>query len=262
MKPFSILRFGPGTEDVRKALLEDANGEDAIEISNPYFSATVRCLSVDHPAVPHGLEDGIIALYTDTETYEQYGDLVRMKLAYEHKEHEAGPRVLDCLDRGGFEYVAPVDLNVRTSPDREKEGFPRIVEALQGTVWSTAVRKKTLQEVAREQEEEGGESAVAVDEKEPVSSDDAVKEESIEVAESPEKDVSQTLGLQIPEPSTEAEESPDMRQLEQLMGQVSKLRTEAQSGSMSDDRRRERAAEAATLLLGLMGDDDGESDDE
>jgi hypothetical protein len=71
-------------------------------------------------------------------------------------EQEYSKRILWCLDRG-YEYVE-VDLSAegqRTGHDeRDKEGFARIIEAIQGTVWSSAVMKKQS-DVASQQEEQG-----------------------------------------------------------------------------------------------------------
>ena len=58
-----------------------------------------------------------------------------------HHEQEYTKRVLWCLDRG-YEYIE-VDLSPTGHEDRDKESFPRAIEAMQGTVWSSAVMRKT-----------------------------------------------------------------------------------------------------------------------
>ena len=68
----------------------------------------------------------------------------KKELTKKEIEHVYSQRVLWCLDRG-YEYVE-ADLSahgVSTGFDeREKDGFARIIEAFQGTVWSSALMHK------------------------------------------------------------------------------------------------------------------------
>jgi hypothetical protein len=62
----------------------------------------------------------------------------------QNHEAEYSRRILWCLDHG-YEYVE-ADLSDdgqrRGHDDRDKEGFARIIEAIEGTVWSSAVMKQ------------------------------------------------------------------------------------------------------------------------
>jgi hypothetical protein len=85
------------------------------------------------------------------------------------KEYEAeyARRILWCLDRG-YEYVE-VDLSpegVTVGHDvRDKEGFARVVEAVCGTVWSSAVMGGDKQKELKEQFAQAQATAAAVDAK-------------------------------------------------------------------------------------------------
>jgi hypothetical protein len=110
---------------------------------------------------PSGL-DALAALHGTAEAQGKAGDLLRLcvvvtRTAREHQEartideDEYSRRILWCLDRG-YEYVE-VDLSedgvARGHDERDKEGFARVVEAIQTTVWSSAVmRPRRVQELA------------------------------------------------------------------------------------------------------------------
>jgi hypothetical protein len=68
-------------------------------------------------------------------------------------EQEYSRRVLWCLDRG-YEYVELLDLSeesISSGHDaRDKEGFPRVVEAISGTVWTSAVMEQNKQKLLKE----------------------------------------------------------------------------------------------------------------
>jgi hypothetical protein len=80
------------------------------------------------------------------------GVLHESELRGKNAEQEYSRRILWCLDRG-YEYVE-ADLSVagmaKGHDVRDKDGFARIVEAISGTVWSSAVmaatKKKQLQQ--------------------------------------------------------------------------------------------------------------------
>jgi hypothetical protein len=80
------------------------------------------------------------------------GDLLRLCVAIrvggeqtEDDPEEYARRIHWCLDRG-YEYL-PVDLSPESltqgHAERDKEGFARLVEAVGGTMWSSAVLKKS-----------------------------------------------------------------------------------------------------------------------
>lgn len=203
-------------------------------------------------------------------------------------EQEYSKRILWCLDRG-YEYVE-VDLSAegqRTGHDeRDKEGFARIIEAIQGTVWSSAVMKKQS-DVASQQEEQGDnprESTLQdhdaqtpsqmVDnqptvEYEPPTSDLLVGG----IGEPPAEHLLSDDNYYLDEPATKEEaelrashinDAQAFQELELLMKEATRIRDMSRNGDLSDDDRRKRAADAATLMMGLMeqmGIDDTDGDD-
>jgi len=84
-------------------------------------------------------------------------------------DDEYSRRILWCLDRG-YEYVPSVDLSDLTKghDERDKEGFARIVEAIAGTVWSSAVMKpKQSQQLKASYAQEKQRQQESKEEKEP-----------------------------------------------------------------------------------------------
>jgi hypothetical protein len=118
--------------------------------------------AVEGSAPPPSALDALAALHGTAEAQGKAGDLLRLcvvvtRTAREHQEartideDEYSRRILWCLDRG-YEYVE-VDLSedgvARGHDERDKEGFARVVEAIQTTVWSSAVmRPRRVQDLA------------------------------------------------------------------------------------------------------------------
>jgi len=209
-------------------------------------------------------------------------------------EEEYSQSVLWCLDRG-YEYISSCDLSdegiARGHDDRDKEGFARIVEAIRSTVWSTAKQGSPVKVTAEEQTEE--------EEKKEPQNDDAVsqtketdemQEDSKESDGDQEAKARQVLLLQDAETDQSTEtgcldgnDNKDLAKLVQgkreevvnenffdqfegAMREAARIREMSQSGALTDEERRKRAGDAATLLMNLMGDmgfdDDDEDDDE
>jgi len=102
--------------------------------------------------------DSLDSVHEAVERSGAAGDLLRMCVGVRYggtrsgggngddarDEKEYSRRVLWCLDRG-YEYCE-VDLSSegqrRGHDERDKEGFARVVEALRGTVWSSAVMNR------------------------------------------------------------------------------------------------------------------------
>ena len=236
-----------------------------------------------HQHNPHSSSSSSSSSSSATDTC--FGDLLRLcvgvslgqhtpqELRGKDHEKEYTKRVLWCLDRG-YEYVE-VDLSQAGQgtghDDRDKEGFARVIEAIQGTVWSSAVMKARKERVqVSEAAEETKESADAVHE----------KEENTRY-EPPDPE---TIGrfLQVPEPTDDYLDEPKtqeesvvraaheqdakaFQELEALMKEATRIRDMSRNGDISDDDvRRTRAAEAATLMMGLMermGIDDTDDED-
>jgi len=164
---------------------------------------------------------------------------------------------------------------------REKDGFATVVEAIGGTVWSSAVMtdaKKKAQRNMRRCADAGG-------------SGDADATISTSTYVAPVSTVTSTpisldplptheKGLADPnpmfnnnEPQTQTEEEKKdetsaavMEDIEHIMKEAQRIREAAKGNDVSDDERRERAGNAADMLMGLLDqlgfddDDDGEGD--
>jgi hypothetical protein len=302
-----------------------------VQISNRYFSAHVALCPVvaeSNDAVLPSKEDGIVLVWTTddndlealTRVHDQAvatggGDLLRLcvaldddgssSVAYNNKtpkemEEDYSKRVLWCLDRG-YEYIPSCDLSEegvsRGHEDRDKEGFARLVEAIQGTVWSSAVmaskknRKNT--EVAQPEPREEASDQNAYEPPDPSkfsTTTIAVSSQTIESSEEV-REVKARQALLLEEGREEdyldgdevdaaatlqerREEFANERVFNEFEGAIkeaARIRDVSQSGQLSDEERRKRAGDAAVILMDLMGkmgyDDDEEgvedsSDDE
>ena len=297
--------------------------ESALAISNKYFSATValRTIHTDQDGGVALKEDGIVLVVENSQdnlnalnlVHDQAveaggGDLLRLCVMIDDGstrdtaktpkeiEEEYSKRVLWCLDRG-YEYVPMCDLSEegvsRGHDERDKEGFARLVEAIQGTVWSSAVmasktKKQTkplLTESPRDDEEP---EANAYEPPDPskltrLSTGIAI---SSETDDRREEKARQTLLMQASEEEGEylsdekvaaslqqkREELANERLFDQFEGAIreaSRIRDQSRAGDLSDEDRRKRAGDAAAILMDLMGkmgfdddeDDEVENDD-
>jgi hypothetical protein len=209
--------------------------------------------------------------------------------ANNHKSHqeEYSKRVLWCLDRG-YEYVE-VDLSeeglTRGFDVREKDGFARVVEAISGTVWSSAVMKgrggsdgcENSSKIVKEKRDGGtmannnhndihGQEQPRADPCFTVVSHDGgwCKEEIMQSAPSPtftEKAAKNQMNTSC---ANDNEDSV-LENIEQIMEEAKRIRMYSKIGSLSDEERKNRAGNAAEILLGLldqMGGFHDEDDDE
>jgi hypothetical protein len=220
-------------------------------------------------------------------------------------EEEYSRRILWCLDHG-YEYIQ-VDLSQSDWQtigfnERDKDGYARVIEAIETCMWRCHVMKTTTGTKTKMVEVE---SEKVVQEKD---DDDEEEEEQEEVDEQPtstvlhdaerekaamaslmdgilhndngnptsSKEGSVNLRNHHPQhqqqpqapPSRRHDEELAFHQLEQLLSEAKSIREASTSNSMSDEERRERAGDAALKLmdllehLGLDEDDDEEEDDE
>ena len=226
-------------------------------------------------------------------------------------EKEYSRRILWCLDRG-YEYVE-ADLSsaglLRGHAERDKEGFARIVEAIRGTVWSSAVmataKKNELKSSyaeakahAHEQPSLGVANLPAyeppnpsllgkIPDVGPSNPDDGERESRARQAILEQSGVNddqlldEMSGMEqenldpVNIPDSNSSEEDRRRRSEELeqervfndfegaLRQARSIREMSRSGTLSDDERRNRAGEAAVLLMDLMGKMGfGESDEE
>jgi Alpha and gamma adaptin binding protein p34 len=305
---------------------------NVVTISNRYFDAAVALVPVSSTTSPAGgKEDGILLVFDDAssldfntmaqvharaESLDQNGDLLRLCIGIctiattanttvtsKQQEEEYSRRVLWCLDHG-YEYVERVDLSAegiqQGHNDREKEKFARIIEAIQGTIWSTAKmhaqQKQQLKQSYRQTLENHDVSTTSSTYEPPpttllpltatttttttTSTDKQIDEEEEQakkalliqnpmttpmVPDNPYlKDVpssNQTLDKQ------EQDADHIMDSMEGALKEAQRIRELSQKGELTDDERRQRAGDAALVLMNLMNqmggmDDDDDNDDE
>ena len=278
-------------------------------LSNPN-SATSMSASFDAMETIH--DRAVVG----SDTGQPAGDLLRLcvgvvksrsgelSLSTKEYEQEYSRRVLWCLDRG-YEYVE-ADLSEEGlalgHDDRDKEGFARIVEAVSGTVWSSAVMEKRKQAELKESYAKDTVAAATATENQenlhtyeppdptklpPVVGieEDEERErkarESLLAADDDADDASNVKNdgqgpttnnndidpEAIAKRNEEREQERVMNALEGSLREASRLREMSKSGQLSDDERRKRAGDAAILLMDMMGqmglsDDDDDEGDE
>jgi hypothetical protein len=250
-------------------------------------------------------------------------------------EKEYSRRVLWCLDHG-FEYVE-VDLSEagkqQGHDERDKEGFARVVEALAGTVWTSAINKSrpithssslsknksisllgnyvasdqhstampsngetkidSLIESSRCDNNNDNDNSISVSSacssmhvstcpaahSQHYEAVNTLQETHVTVKENPNRPpgVRETESQHITDSLLDVEEVNDansahsrrqehiFNQFESTLQEAARIRELSKSGMMSNEERRERAGNAASLLMSLleqMGCDDDGSDDE
>lgn len=329
--------------------------EDGIVLA---FDATTKRSNLDLPMSLASSFDALASVHDRAVELGQAGDLLRLcvgitmtprhddadadadAMALREYEQEYSRRILWCLDRG-YEYVeADLSFHGRTKghDQRDKEGFARIIEAISGTVWSSAIMEKEqttklkqsyhetatqhnllqkdednkknddqeedqhhqyvppdpslltkkfpvegdalinsnggaatttkisdearleqarqalLRNSEKEQEEEGGIAGADVDDND---DDDAGQ-----AATTPQERDQQRATRK-----EQREQERKMDQLDSALKQASSIREMSRSGKLSDEERRRRAGDAATVLMNLMnsmgvGSDEDDTDTE
>ena len=225
------------------------------------------------------------------------GDLLRLcigvgkneTLSTKDYEQEYSRRVLWCLDRG-YEYVE-ADLSesgVTSGHDaRDKEGFARIVEALAGTVWSSAVMERRVQ-VKRinsnphDAADPAGSTGYTEESENTCSyepPDPSVLPPLLRIDEDMERerkarDTLFAADRSVDDETNEEQNYPDQNREEEIaqeralnalegsLREASRIRELSKTGQLSDDERRKRAGDAAMLLMDMMGQMDFESSDD
>uniref|UniRef100_A0A7S0CFD9 Uncharacterized protein n=1 Tax=Proboscia inermis TaxID=420281 RepID=A0A7S0CFD9_9STRA len=318
----------------KKSGVEDEKGsnKDMLHISNRYFNATVdvRLVSEEDSNV-ETKEDGIILAFDGSSSQfnelsfhhdrstkiHQCGDLLRLcvgvtrgteqqqQVNSKAYENEYSRRILWCLDNG-YEYIENCDISeggrLVGHDEREKEGFARVIEALAGTVWSSAVmhaKKKNglgmaagLLEAASKTNNNPAcrvtsnennckinslqpEISVAVvdnkNDKEGKERGEAIEskciqdEDAKEIIGFKEKDTLEYGNGIKNENNEKDEDSIDYDKLHTLIRDVNQIRQDSTTTNTSDEERRQRAGDAAIKLMGLLdviGLDDESESDE
>jgi hypothetical protein len=254
--------------------------------------------------------DTLQLVHQHAETMDKCGDLLRLcvgvcigdltpeELRGTNHEQEYSRRILWCLDHG-YEYVE-ADLSqegqLRGHGVRDKDGFARVVEAIEGTMWSSAVMsqsktnelkvgyqndKSALTLSSTTQEVSSNTDHVEVEEEEnPYQPPDPsmliermVQDDTISSAIDSRDVVGSlhTVGGETTEDRADfvqlrkdLESEKAFDEMEMMLREASRIREASKNGTMSDEERRERAGDAALRLINLMShlglDDDDEPD--
>jgi hypothetical protein len=251
--------------------------------------------------------DSLVVSHEHAERNDICGDLLRLCVGVclgdysseelrgiKNSQKEYSRRILWCLDRG-YEYIE-ADLSqegqAKGHDQRDKDGFARIVEAIQGTVWSSAVvgsaTSSTLKANYVSDKAAMEEVTVSVlDPKEetkenlyqppslftPMSSNNNETTISLGNETRDKVHVAATSTLVEPTkvgPSNMAQLRDDLEaeklfdKMEGFLKEATQIRAASKNGTMTDNERRERAGEAALALVNLMGQFgmDGDDDDD
>lgn len=279
---------------------------DILLIENKYFSATVRLLSMRTDQMKcdkswrednESIEDGIILVFPSathidslTEWHNRItsmvdcGDNIRLCISTvfgsgccddvtsKQEEEIYSQRVLWCLDRG-YEYIE-VDLTTEGLKDgfekREKDGFARVVEAMFGTLWSSATMLKT--------HTSANNLVTSVDTqkrhtstKHLNASEDMLKGSTAKNDILPEHANASVLHCELstdPERQAKDQNTSDncisgsqfchpnetmLNSFDSALKEAKIIRDASRRGDLSDDDRRRRAGNAAEVLIGLFG---------
>jgi hypothetical protein len=256
--------------------------------------------------------DGLDTVHRHAETVNNCGDLLRLcvgvslgeytaeELRGKDHEKEYSRRILWCLDNG-YEYIEAdlsKDGQMKGHDERDKDGFARIVEAIEGTVWSSAVMSKSKTQelkntyvddknavekvtppVGEEEEEEN--PYQPPDPSLLFKSQNDVQDQTISTASSEDvpaaaaaalKEESEAASMLLNPTEVGPSEMAQLRQdleaekifdkMESVLKEASQIREASKSGALSDDERRERAGDAALALVNLMSQFGLEDDDD
>ena len=292
--------------------------KDMLYFSNKYFEALVNLKSIDYKHddnlnKSNEKEDGVILIFPNDASIETFanthdqaisnveslGDTLRLcltiktstesmikaNLTKKEKEEQYSQRILWCLDHG-YEYIE-VDISqegLTTGFDeREKDGFARVIEAISGTVWSSAImmtrntRNATSTATATSINDDGNNVDTAAGDE-----DDGLKnkinhDENMDEQKEKQQHELNTEEAQISINKNGTKNNSDsnddetneavLNDIEKVMNEAKKIREASKHGQLSDDERRQRAGDAAEMLMGLLDqigfdDDDDDYDDD
>ena len=294
----------------------DNNKEDGIILVFDALQCNPdRCINTGNSSITGGGGGGGGATFDSLGSIHQQaidnntcGDLLRLCVGVslvdlspcDQKEYSR--RVLWCLDNG-YEYI---EANISKEgqlighDDRDKDGFARIIEAIQGTVWSSAIMSasktkkltdsyadgKSMIDQQQNQQKEDTEENLYVppdpsmllnqtlNQKTTVQQqDDAIKSKSKNVDDVTDipinDDCIDGFGLNLFRDEGKGEGSREdleaeklLEKMESVLKEATQIREASKSGVLSDDERRERAGEAALALVNLMGEFGLDDDDD
>mmetsp|Transcript_18760 Transcript_18760/g.46472 ORF Transcript_18760/g.46472 Transcript_18760/m.46472 type:complete len:347 (-) Transcript_18760:68-1108(-) len=235
----------------------------------------------DRSGVPGTTFDSLQAVHAKAQANDTCGDLLRLCVGVtltslspqeargEKHEAEYSRRILWCLDHG-YEYVE-ADLSqegqAKGHDDRDKDGFARIVEAIQGTVWSGAVMKERQATKLQATYNEDANAIKQQDAENPyVPPDPSLmsipKDGETATAAAPG---TPSRNAEIERLRQEIDEDKVFDEMETVLREASRIREQSKCGQLTDEERRAKAESAALRLVDLMnqfGMEDGEQEDD
>jgi len=268
----------------------DEDNTPLLNISNRYFTAKVFLewtgqAKVESKQPEDRKEDGMIlvfslanddqffsgqsfgALATFHDSAEQNGEcgnLLRLCIGVsigpqtirESKkyEEEYSRRVLWCLDRG-YEYIE-ADLSDEGKSlgfnEREKDGFARIVEAIEGTVWSSANMKQNKSTKIKALHNED-DKCVLTDNESCTPSTNYTSPCLNDENDDSNVDTDQDL-----------KNEKIIDGLDNMLKEAGRIRDASKNSQFNDDDRKKHASDAAKMMMGLleqMGVDSSDEDE-
>ena len=177
----------------------------------------------------------------------------------EVSEDSSAVRLMTWALDHGFEYVYIDRTNLMsTANEREKEGLPRLMECMHSTAWRSMESSVPKQNVFRFQEGTGTSSASSGSSSNSSSSSSSTTTmNSVNTASGISiDDAAGNLFLENEVIPVETDEEMKAQNFENLMEQAMKLRDDVHSGSLSDEQRREKAAQFALQFASVFDDDD------
>lgn len=264
--------------------------EDGVILIFPSDNASIDTFTEIHNQMETNIHDlgDTLRLCLTTTTINNNSTTTTM--TKKEEEELYSQRVLWCLDHG-YEYI-DVDLSQEglTSgfDNREKDGFARVVEAMRGTVWSSAIMKSRSSKCATTStssitdvnnnitRSDPNKCMSMCSEQKTMTKDDNCEHQNVNnnignQESETTKDKIYSINTNTQEEETRKDDEDDAKRekilddIEQVMKEASRIRKESRNGEMTDDERKKRAGDAASMLLGLLdqigfGDDNEEED--
>ena len=262
-----------------EASVEEATKEDAVILvfdmlaSNPDRSG----------GVPGTTFNSLQPVHDQACANDTCGDLLRLCVGVtltslspqeargENHENEYSRRILWCLDHG-YEYVE-ADLSeggqTKGHSDRDKDGFARIVEAMQGTVWSGAVMKeRQATKLQASYDQDANEIEKQDDDENPYIPPDpslmSIPKDGESAASMPG---TPNRTVEMERLRQEIDEDKVFDEMESVLREASRIREQSKCGQLTDDERKAKAESAALRLVDLMNhfgmeDEGGEGEED
>lgn len=233
-------------------VLDDSITErNYLEAAAEGADAFVQVLTVEEEEASPNIEAEVSA---ETKVAEESDVATRVLVKIGSSKEDSGAMrwVTWALDHG-FEYVYIDRTNLMSTADeREKEGLPRLMEGLQSTAWQAMESEGSSSSSSKQSLFRLQEESVAV------ATTSAAATTAVSTGD---EDENMNPFLESEEIPVETDEERKAQNFENLMEQAMKLRDDVHAGSLSDEARREKAAQFAMQFASALDLGDDESDD-